>query len=791
MAPASSYRLQISPDFTLDDAAAVIPYLRSLGVDWVYLAPLLESAAGSTHGYDVVDATRVDAARGGPEALARLAERAHAMGMGVLVDIVPNHMGVADARANAWWWDVLARGEASDFARFFDIDWQAGGGRLNLPVLGGDDALDELRVEGDELAYYDHRFPIAEGTGGGTPREVHERQHYRLVPWTAARETLNYRRFFTVNELAALRVELPRVFDASHREILRWVRDGLVDGLRVDHPDGLRDPGAYFARLNEAAGGVPVWIEKIIEGGERMPDTWPIAGTTGYDALGLIDRVFVDPAGEGPMTRAMNAANGGALEWAALATEQKRAMASGALYPEIARIARELEGAAPHADFDEGTISHDEGTIGATTASDSRDEGTISHDEGTIGALIEVAAAMPVYRSYLPFGREHLDAAVAQASAARPDLADAIARVARVLADPAHPAAQRFQQTSGMIMAKGVEDTAFYRYPRLTSLNEVGGDPGCFALGPDEFHAAQADRLARRPLSMTTLTTHDTKRSEDTRARIAALAEVPAEWAATVAELRAHAATADPAIDELVWQAVVGAWPASADRLVDYALKAARESGAVTTWTEPDEAFEQALTRLARSAVEDPEVHALIDGFVRRIAAAGRSNGLGMKLLQLMAPGMPDVYQGTERWDHSLVDPDNRRPVDFGEASDLLARVDGGWLPPVDESGAAKLLVTSRALRLRRERPELLRGYAPVRAKGTLARHLIGFDRGGAQALATRLPLGLAAVGGWDDETTVDLGAGGVDLLTGAQLSGVVHVGRLFETYPVALVVAE
>lgn len=717
MAPASSYRLQVSPDFTLEDALQALPYLRSLGVDWVYLAPLLESA-GSTHGYDVVDPGRVDASRGGPEALKALADRAHAAGMGVLVDIVPNHVGVADPEANAWWRDVLARGRESEYADFFDVDWDAGDGRLRVPMLGD------------------------------------------------APETINYRRFFAVSELAAIRVEDPRVFEAAHREILRWRAEGLVDGFRIDHPDGLRDPGGYLERLSAAIGGAPIWIEKITEGDEELPPEWPVAGTTGYDALGLIDRVFVDPRGEAELTRVMNEANGEPLEWSDVAAEQKRAMARGALHPEIARIARELRSDA------DGSSADDT-------------------DDATIEALVELAVALPVYRTYLPFGREYLDEAVAQASAARPDLAEAIARTAATLADPSHPAALRFQQTSGMIMAKGVEDTAFYRYPRLTNLNEVGGDPGRFAVRPDEFHERQAARQERLPESMTTLTTHDTKRSEDTRARIAALAEVPGAWAATFAELRSLVHTSDGALDELVWQAIIGAWPASPERLVDYALKAARESGRVTTWIDPDEEFEQALTELARSPHENPAVREIIEAFTARIAPAGRSNGLGMKLLQLMSPGMPDVYQGTERWDHSLVDPDNRRPVDFDAASALLTRLDDGWLPPVDDSGAAKLLVVSRALRLRRNRPRLLRSYTAVTATGPQADHLIGFDRGGVRALATRLPLGLEAAGGWDDETSIDVGVTGVDVLTRRRLAGQVRLRDLFAHFPVALVVTE
>nr|6LCV_A Chain A, MTSase [Arthrobacter ramosus] len=754
--PASTYRLQISAEFTLFDAARIVPYLHRLGADWLYLSPLLESEPGSSHGYDVVDHSRVDAARGGPEGLAELSRAAHERGMGVVVDIVPNHVGVATPKANRWWWDVLARGQRSEYADYFDIDWEFGGGRLRLPVLGdGPDELDALRVDGDELVYYEHRFPIAEGTGGGTPREVHDRQHYELMSWRRADHDLNYRRFFAVNTLAAVRVEDPRVFDDTHREIGRWIAEGLVDGLRVDHPDGLRAPGDYLRRLAELAQGRPIWVEKIIEGDERMPPQWPIAGTTGYDALAGIDRVLVDPAGEHPLTQIVDEAAGSPRRWAELVPERKRAVARGILNSEIRRVAREL----------------------GEVAGDVED------------ALVEIAAALSVYRSYLPFGREHLDEAVAAAQAAAPQLEADLAAVGAALADPGNPAALRFQQTSGMIMAKGVEDNAFYRYPRLTSLTEVGGDPSLFAIDAAAFHAAQRDRAARLPESMTTLTTHDTKRSEDTRARITALAEAPERWRRFLTEVGGLIGTGDRVLENLIWQAIVGAWPASRERLEAYALKAAREAGESTDWIDGDPAFEERLTRLVTVAVEEPLVHELLERLVDELTAAGYSNGLAAKLLQLLAPGTPDVYQGTERWDRSLVDPDNRRPVDFAAASELLDRLDGGWRPPVDETGAVKTLVVSRALRLRRDRPELFTAYHPVTARGAQAEHLIGFDRGGAIALATRLPLGLAAAGGWGD-TVVDVGERSLrDELTGREARGAARVAELFADYPVALLV--
>jgi (1->4)-alpha-D-glucan 1-alpha-D-glucosylmutase len=763
--PASTYRLQISSDFTLQHATAVLPYLHRLGADWIYLSPLLEAEPGSNHGYDVVDHSRVDPERGGAEGLTELADAAHALGMGVLVDIVPNHVGVATPHINRWWWDVLAHGTESEFADFFDIDWEFGNGRLRLPVLGDSpDELDALTIEDGRLAYYEHRFPIAEGTEeAGSPRAVHDLQHYELVSWRRADHDLNYRRFFAVNTLAGIRVEEPRVFDASHGEIGRWFADGLVDGLRVDHPDGLRDPGDYLNRLSALTGGRPIWVEKILEGDERMPAQWPVAGTTGYDALAALDRVFVDPAGEEPLTSLAIELDDDfeSGDWHALVLRRKRVIADTLLNSEIRRLTRELIA----------------GPGGLGDAADVED------------AVAELAAAMPVYRSYLPFGREYLDQAVGEASEARPDLADTIAAVAAQLADPEHPAARRFQQTSGMVMAKGVEDNAFYRYTRLTSLTEVGADPGEFAVSPDRFHEAQADRMRRLPDSMTTLTTHDTKRSEDTRARITTLAEVPGRWADFLSTVRDRVTLGDGPLENLVWQAIVGAWPASRERLHDYVLKAARESGTSTTWTDGDAEFEGRLTGLVDSALDDEALRGAVETLVSEISGAGWSNGLGLKLLQLLSPGTPDVYQGTEFWDRSLVDPDNRRPVDFDHAADTLARLDAGWQPGVDEEGAAKMLVTSRALRLKRDHPELFTTYRPLQATGVRADHLVGFDRGGAIALATRLPLGLEAAGAWAD-TSIDLGERPLrEELTGREFAGRVRVHDLFATYPVALLV--
>nr|BFE56742.1 malto-oligosyltrehalose synthase [Dactylosporangium thailandense] len=724
--PTGTYRVQVRPDFGLDATAGLAGYLRALGASHLYSAPLLTATPGSPHGYDVVDPRTVNPQLGGAPALDRLVAALRQQGLGLVVDIVPNHMGLFQPAANPMWWDVLARGRASVYADWFDIDWDAG--PVVVPVLGSP-ALDDLRVEDGELRYYEHRFPIAAGTGDGTAQEVHARQHYRLVYWREGNERLNYRRFFAVTELAGVRVEDPAVFEATHAEILRWVREGLADGIRVDHPDGLRDPGEYLTRLRERAPDTWLLVEKILERGEPMPP-WPVDGTTGYDALAEVCGLFIDPGCPEPSGKS----------WKQESYEQKLDVTRRLFTAELNRLER----------------------LGGDRA-----------------RLAEIAANFDVYRTYLPYGVEHLEQA-------------AKGNVPERLKDPGDELAVRFQQFTGAVMAKGVEDTAMYRWNHLIALNEVGGDPSRVGVEPDEFHEAQARRHREWPNGMTTLSTHDTKRGEDVRARLAVLSEVPDEWRAAVAGWREAAPLDDPSFEALFWQTIVGAWPISQERLRLYLRKAAREANRSTSWDEPDQAFEDAVESNLARVFHDPDLHRSVQDFASRITPYGWSNALGQKLVQLTMPGVPDVYQGTELWENSLVDPDNRRPVDFAERLDLLAALDaaaaaGQPLPPVDVSGAAKLLVVSRALRLRRDRPELFGDYRPVEATGAAQRHVVAFDRGGALTVATRLPAGLEAAGGWRD-TELKLPAGDwVDALTGRGAAP--RLADLLASYPVALLV--
>jgi (1->4)-alpha-D-glucan 1-alpha-D-glucosylmutase len=654
--PASTYRLQVTAELDLFEAARRLPYLHDLGVDWVYLSPILQAQPGSTHGYDVVRHDVVDESRGGSEGLATLSAEARRLGMGVLVDIVPNHIGVDQPVQNQWWQSLLDEGQASPYADYFDVDWDYGDGRLVLPNAenGGD---------------------------------------------------LNYRRFFTISTLAGVRVEDQEVFDATHVEIRRWFDEGLVDGLRIDHPDGLRDPFGYLRDLSDLTRGAYVLVEKILETGERLEAEWSCDGTTGYDALALIDRVLVDPVGVSALPQP-------SVDFPELVHDRKLDVATGTLLPETKRIVRDLV------------------STGSTTGG----------DEALEAAVSELLACFPVYRSYLPHGEVFLRAAFTEAAKRRPDLMSAFSVLTPILNDPTHPAALRFQQTSGMVMAKGVEDNSFYRWFVLTSLNEVGGDPSALHVTPRQFHGFAALRQHEWPDAMTALTTHDTKRSEDTRARITALAEVPDLWASSLEDLQSLAPMPAAGLANLLWQAVVGAWPISRERIHAYAEKAMREAGEHTDWMSPDEEFEASVHGSLDAAYDDPAVTDVVEKIVARIEPAGRSNALAAKLLAITMPGVPDVYQGTELGDFSLVDPDNRRPVDFDAAAASLA------------SGAnEKQALTAEALRLRRDRPELFTSYDAITVEGPAADHVLAFDRGGAVTVVTRLPIGLEAKGGWGE----------------------------------------
>jgi (1->4)-alpha-D-glucan 1-alpha-D-glucosylmutase len=657
-----------------------------------------------------------------------------------------------------------------------------------MPVLGrriGEVVADgEITLERDGaepvLRYFDHEFPVRPGTEDLPMAELLDRQFYRLAHWRVGDEELNYRRFFDIDTLVGVRVEDEQVFAETHAVLLALVAENRVHGLRIDHPDGLADPRGYVQRLFGATG---TWIvvEKILEGDEELPADWPCAGTTGYDALLRLGGVLVDPESESALTNLYTGLTGEPGDFSIVAEEAKRFVVEHGLQAEVARL---VEVAA--------TICHEHLALRDHTR------------RGLREVLVELLVAVPVYRAYVvpdePAPESSRRIVQAAAAVAREHLAedrhgtlDLV--VALALGDHDRGPHRdefvvRFQQTCGPVMAKGIEDTAFYRWLRLTSLNEVGGDPAHLGVSVDELHAWCVRQLGSWPDAMTTLSTHDTKRSEDVRARLAVLSELPQEWAAQVTGWRALTAAARPAAldantEYLIWQTLVGTWPIDEPRLTAYLEKATREAKRRTTWTAPDVEYDDAVRAFAGRLLADPEVTGAVAAFVERIAPSWRANVLTQKLLALTVPGVPDVYQGCDLTDLSLVDPDNRRPVDYDDRRARLARLDAGR-PPGDLDDE-KQLVVSRTLRLRREHPEWFGSGSTYQPLACESEHVVAFVRSGeVVVVAARLSSAMAA----DEDTAVPLPAGRwQDVLTGSTYDGPSPLGVLLRKLPVALLV--
>jgi (1->4)-alpha-D-glucan 1-alpha-D-glucosylmutase len=753
----STYRLQLrGPSsgfaFTFADAENLLDYLDDLGVSHLYLSPIMTAVRGSSHGYDVTDPMTVSLELGGAEGLARLSAAARARGMGLIVDIVPNHAGIDKPEQNAWWWDVLRLGRSSGHADFFDIDWDLDDGRIVLPLLGSDDDVASLTVDGNLLRLGDLALPIAPGSGEGTGSEVHDRQRYRLAGWRNG--VCGYRRFFSITSLAGLRQEDREVFDASHAEVARWFTEGLVDGVRIDHPDGLSDPCGYLAWLRELV-GPDAWIviEKILAVDEALDPTLPVAGTTGYDVLREVGGVFVDPAGAPALTALVESTGMEYQTMPALLADLKIHAASDSLASELARLRRSIVAAA-----------------------------------GTDHPLLPEAVAallsnIRVYRCDYPGLAAILPTALAQTQAASSELGPALQVIAAALAGGGEPAI-RLQQLCGAVTAKAVEDCLFYRDARLVSLNEVGGEPFRFGVGAAEFHNRAITRARLWPQAMTTLSTHDTKRGEDVRARIGVLSQVPSLWTEFVARWETEAPSPDAATGQFLSQNIFGVWPVSGEvtdelreRLHGYAEKAIREAAWHTSWNDPDAAFEEAVHRWLDTVLDGPVAGQLTE-LVARLNPHAASDALGQKLLALTVPGIPDIYQGTELWDDSLVDPDNRRPVDYAACRAALK-----------ELQHPKIRVVTTALRLRRSRPDIFQHgeYIPVLASGQAGDHVVAFRRGDDILVAvTRWTVRLAETG-WRN-TVVPLPDGSwTDTLTGAMASGPTSAAELFADLPVVL----
>ncbi|HUR80614.1 MAG TPA: malto-oligosyltrehalose synthase [Thermoanaerobaculia bacterium] len=857
--PTATYRLQFNADFTFDDARRIVPYLHDLGITDIYASPLLRPRKGSMHGYDIVDANALNPELGTEADFTALHNELASRGMGLLLDIVPNHM--AASHENSWWVSVLENGPQSRFLHYFDIDWRDD--KVLLPILGRPygEALEAKEIQigfdadGFFFAYYDKRFPLApqsyrivletcvdEVPEGGAGIEVRDlvqnetviansrflkdtlcrlrdespefakamdgamarfnadpdlldrvasAQWYRLAYWRIASETINYRRFFDVTDLVGIRVENPEVFEARNRLILEWITAGKVTGVRIDHIDGLFDPVNYLAKLQSRLGGsFYVVVEKILEHGEALPSSFQCAGTTGYDFLDVVNAVFVDPAGLGKLTDIYERYTGNASSYEDVVYDRKKQAIDQLFSGEMRALGAHL----------------------ARLAEADRNARDLAPSE-LLTALIEITACMPVYRTYVREGqvnesdRECVRRASAEARRRAPQvdarLFDFVEHVL-LLEPPPYIAAEaekwlafvmRWQQFTGRVMAKGVEDTAFYNYNRLISLNEVGGEPG---RGSDfdaaaELHARNESMARDWPHTMNATSTHDTKRSEDVRARISVLSEIPDQWSRELkAWTRANASLKHDRIPHpneelLIYQTLIGAWPIDADRLRQYLEKAVREAKTHSSWTSVDADYENGLNEFAGAILENEPFLRRFRRFHRKIAFHGFLNSLAQVVLKICSPGVPDFYQGTELWDYSLVDPDNRRPVDYGARASLLS--DTSQLLRKWQDGRIKLFVTARALATRARHSETFLNGA-YRAVDTGSPNAVAFTRGddilvAIPRLTTQLGDGLPLGEVWAHHA-LDVGGRWRNVFTEETLQSL-ELRNVFASFPVAI----
>jgi (1->4)-alpha-D-glucan 1-alpha-D-glucosylmutase len=870
----ATYRVQLHRGFTFDNAAAIADYLSDLGISHLYCSPYLQAAPGSMHGYDVVDYRRLNEELGGAPGHARMHTALRQHGLQQILDIVPNHMAIVTPQ-NPWWWDVLENGPSSNYAAYFDVDWDTPEQRLRnsvlIPVLGDQYGfvLDrgEIRVERQRASlivrYNDNRFPVAprsldtvlaaaarrcgsedlaylaDAFGGlplatatdhksvtrrhrdkgvlqsylerlidtqaevaaaidtivaelnedrGALHDLLERQHYRLAYWRAASRDLGYRRFFDINTLAGLRMEDRRVFEETHFLILRWLQEGVLDGVRIDHIDGLRAPEQYLARVAQKAPAAWLLVEKILEPGEQLRDSWPIAGTTGYDFISRAGELFVDPSGEEPLTEIFAKFTGEPADYKAIALQKKQFVLSEVLGSDLNRLA------ALFLAISENHPHHRDCT---------------RHDVHEVLRL--VAAHFPVYRTYVspdacaPGDIRYIGEAVqaAKASSGRLDarLFDFIRDILllRVHGELETELAMRFQQLTGPVMAKAIEDTTFYCYSRFVALNEVGCDPSRFGITADEFHRENTSAQRQWPSALLATSTHDTKRSEDVRARLSLLSEIPDQWAKAVnrwSEINrpywgdAHR---DANAEYLLYQTLVGAWPIDRNRAGNYMLKAAREAKLHTSWTQPNEPYEQGLNAFVDGIFGNREFLDDLAAFVGPLIWPGQINSLALTLLKLTSPGVPDFYQGCEIWNLTLVDPDNRQPVDYSLRRRLLGELKTANVREVIAragEGLPKLLVIKKALNLRRRQPQWFgpeSSYRPLVPHGAASEYAVAFARSEkAITVVPRLPLKLN--GQWRDTSiTIPEGRWRNEFTGEAINGGEVRLSSLMAQFPVCL----
>ncbi|MES5100181.1 malto-oligosyltrehalose synthase [Agrobacterium sp. BA1120] len=755
--PTATYRIQFRNGMTFDRAAALVPYLKKLGISHLYASPIFTATTESTHGYDVTDANEIDPTIGGQAGFDRLVEALKAEGLGLILDIVPNHM--AASLENAWWKDVIEHGPESRYAHHFDIDWSR---RLTLPFLGSDFAealeADEITIKADPVTgkpafcYHDAFYPLTPSSYAGEGvdalqtadksriADLHDQQPYRLMSWRDASSDLSYRRFFEVTGLVGVRVEAPEIFDETHRLILELVRSGAVDGLRVDHVDGLADPKAYLERLRREVGpDCYLTVEKILGPGEALPADWPVSGTTGYEFISTLSNIFVDETKLDELRSAYEQATGRPVDMQTELRKAKLLMADKNFAGEFSRLLKlsmEILG--------EQTEQPSEADVRA--------------------ALRELVTSFPVYRTYgtedgLPPQSAEVLADVVATISAGPNApnAGALQSLQHILQSGEGPIAAefrtRFQQLTGPLMAKSVEDTLFYRENTMLALNEVGAEPLPHAYSVERFHAEMAQRLETQPNGLSATSTHDTKRGEDARARLYAITEAPELWAKAVNRWQGMSAgfrqdlqdgvAPEPAVEWMLYQALAGVWPydlkttdqeglkAVEERFAAYVEKALREAKLRTNWGDGNEVYEKAVIDYARKLLS-PHNQVFLQDFMKTLkplVTAGLSNSLSQTLIKLTTPGVPDIYQGSEGLDLSLVDPDNRREPDFDALATQLSDEDSvveGWPNP-----KLKQRLIATILHMRREAPDLFREgrYLPLIATGSGAEHVVSYAR--------------------------------------------------------------
>ena len=823
--PVTTYRLQMTPEFTFADAEAIAPYLKDLGVSDVYFSPILQAAPGSMHGYDVVDHRQISADLGGREAFESASRAIHELGMHVVVDVVPNHMAVpTPLYLNYALWSVLQEGPNSPYAAWFDLELTDAGEGVLMPVLGdrigavlarGELTVETIVIPGHEsdgevsvLRYFDHVFPIRPGTESLPLAELVDMQYYRLAYWKVANEELNYRRFFDVDTLVAVRVEDDDVFSATHALLLEEMESGYIDGFRIDHPDGLADPREYLRKLHKATDGAWIVAEKILEGDELLPSDWPCSGTTGYDALQRIQGVLVDPAGLAPLTSLYVELTGSTETVANTQIRSKREIVATSLFAEVDRLANLV-----------ADICHADVRL--------RD-----HTFRTIRTVIaELAIQMDRYRAYVVPGETPTaqDTAVLRGAASRARnvldadahdtldlvtelfLGNEIGSAGRTNEAARHEVIIRFQQLCGPVMAKGVEDTTFYRYTALTALNEVGAGPDHPVCTPDQFHSWAELMHDAWPASAVTLTTHDTKRGEDVRARIAVLTQYAREWEQMLRSARQLVAAnrpqnLDAQMENLLWQTLIGTWgshdPISPERLQEYLMKAAREQKSWTTWTEQNEAGEAAMLDYLRVVLSNVDVMQAFEDFATKTIPAVRQFILGQVTLRATAFGVADIYQGEEITRTSLVDPDNRRTVDYAALTEMLATIQENGAPS-DDIDAEKLWVVSQLAHLRNRNPWLASATGSYQPLPVTTGHALAFVRsevkgeeetgkGAAPAqvvsVVTRLYASATTAGVIGQHSVVLPEGEWLNVLTGERHSGgEVKIATLVGRFPVAV----